>query len=207
MSTYTYDWTTPILPNLKRIKTMTKRVDDILEIGSFEGRTTCWFLENLLSASGTITCVDPFLLLDDDYLSLGSVDNTLEERKQRFISNTSQSKTRDQNIQLIEKRSYLSLADLIQEKYLFDFIYIDGNHSSESIITDSVMAFGLLKKSGIMLLDDYLLDNSENWFYQNKSKESMTSAKQAIDSFLELFRNSVVQIPLPNKYQIAVIKK
>ena len=33
----------------------------ILEIGSFEGRSTIWFLENLLKNSkSTITCIDPW---------------------------------------------------------------------------------------------------------------------------------------------------
>ena len=33
----------------------------ILEIGSFEGRSTIWFLENLLkNPKSTITCVDPW---------------------------------------------------------------------------------------------------------------------------------------------------
>ena len=38
----------------------------------------------------------------------------------------------------------------------FDFIYIDGSHTAPDVMTDACMAWGLLKKGGIMLFDDYL---------------------------------------------------
>lgn len=207
MSTYSYDWTTPALPNFLRIKSILKQVNNVLEIGSFEGRSTCWFLNHLLSDTGTVTCIDPFLHLDTDYFSNNSNLETKLSRRNIFLEQTAQIKNSLQTVRLLESRSYHALSVLIQEKQLFDFIYIDGNHSAESIMADAVMSFGLLRTNGIMLLDDYLLDNSQNWFYQHKPKESLTSAKQAIDSFLEIFKSSIVRIPLKNNYQVAVYKK
>jgi len=37
----------------------------------------------------------------------------------------------------------------------FDFIYIDGDHSSSQVLTDAVLAFRLLRTGGIMAFDDY----------------------------------------------------
>ncbi len=39
----------------------------ILEIGSYEGKSTTWFLDNLLlSKDSTITCVDPWMNFSQD---------------------------------------------------------------------------------------------------------------------------------------------
>ena len=45
----------------------------ILEIGSYEGRSTVWFVENLLNnEKSTITCVDPWEDYSQDAKSIGS---------------------------------------------------------------------------------------------------------------------------------------
>ena len=45
----------------------------ILEIGSFEGKSTVWFLENILqNKNSTITCVDPWMNYSQDQDSLNS---------------------------------------------------------------------------------------------------------------------------------------
>ena len=63
MPHFTSDWFSNALVNFDYITNYLqkqKTVDSILEIGSHEGRSTCWMLENMLSDTGTITCIDPF---------------------------------------------------------------------------------------------------------------------------------------------------
>ena len=58
---FTTDWFSNGLVNFNFVKEHAERkLNSILEIGSHEGRATCWMLENLLAEDGTITCVDPF---------------------------------------------------------------------------------------------------------------------------------------------------
>ena len=62
---YTENWfsseeLTKILINISNINPSEEI--HVLEIGSFEGRSTIWFLETLLqNKKSTITCVDPWL--------------------------------------------------------------------------------------------------------------------------------------------------
>ena len=45
----------------------------ILEIGSFEGKSTIWFLENILqNPNSTITCIDPWTSYSQDSKSFES---------------------------------------------------------------------------------------------------------------------------------------
>ena len=37
----------------------------------------------------------------------------------------------------------------------FDFVYVDGGHSSDVVLTDAVLAFRLLKHGGVIAFDDY----------------------------------------------------
>jgi hypothetical protein len=63
MPQFTSDWFSNALVNFDYITNYLqkqKTVDSILEIGSHEGRSTCWMLENMLAETGTITCIDPF---------------------------------------------------------------------------------------------------------------------------------------------------
>jgi predicted O-methyltransferase YrrM len=63
MPQFSSDWFSNALVNFDYITNYLqkqKTVDSILEIGSHEGRSTCWMLENMLSDTGTITCIDPF---------------------------------------------------------------------------------------------------------------------------------------------------
>ena len=50
------------------------------------------------------------------------------------------------------------LSNLISQghKESFDFIYIDPSHQAPDILTDAVLAFKLLRLSGVMVFDDYL---------------------------------------------------
>ena len=209
-TTFNVDWTTPALLNLVKIRSVLKHTNAILEIGAYEGRTSCWMLKNMLSETGSITCIDPFLRLDCEPFSLSVEKNKLQdedERKRRFLTNTSLSKKSLQTVRLLEGRSYQMLSKLIQEDATFDFIYIDGNHTVEAVISDAVMSFGLLKTGGIMLFDDYLLDPKVNWFYQNQPDDIDNSVKLAVDYFLHMFKKHVEFIPLKNSYQLAVLKK
>ena len=49
MTTFTQDWFSHNIPGLESIVKLLPSNKDILEIGSFEGRSTCWLLENVLA--------------------------------------------------------------------------------------------------------------------------------------------------------------
>jgi len=80
-----------------------------------------------------------------------------------------------------KQRSDFALSKLITLGYndSFDMIYVDGSHEPQDVIVDCVLAFRLLKKGGLMIMDDY--------YYFHKERRIDCSPKFAIDSFVNLY--------------------
>jgi len=199
MSQFTSDWFTNALVNFDYIKkylTEEKPINDILEIGSHEGRSTCWMLENMLTDTGTITCIDPFA---DRPVTAFSYDTIPEDRsiEQRFRSNTAEFKKPSQTLEVHANLSFFALAELIVQKRQYDFIYVDGSHSADDVLADAVMCFGMLRPGGVMLFDDYLWEDGVQAY--------LGRPKQRIDAFVNMFYHRL-KLGLVN-YQLAIVKK
>lgn len=57
---------------------------------------------------------------------------------------------------LIEKKSYIALPELLMDKYVFDFVFIDGWHTFDYTLVDFFYADKLLKIGGYITIDDAL---------------------------------------------------
>lgn len=112
----------------------------VLEIGSFEGRSTVWLLENVATAPDSlIDCVDLFQPCQrhGDYPA-------------RFIANTAPWRDR---VRMYVGPSYQMLKRLDGP---YDMVYVDGWHSAFGALVDGAMAWPMLKVGGVMIFDDYL---------------------------------------------------
>ena len=146
---FTQDWFTNNIANFEMAYKAMPDDRRILEIGSFEGRSTVWMLQNMLSDVGIIVCVDTFE---------GGIEHAglnLTKLRDTFENNVHEACKPDQEVHVMEMRSEQALAELISKNVLFDFIYVDGSHELLDVLTDAVMAFKVLKKGGVMLFDDY----------------------------------------------------
>jgi predicted O-methyltransferase YrrM len=181
---FTEDWFSHNIPNFQTCMNALKEKKLFLEIGVFEGRSTCWLLENGLSDKGSIVCVDPF----SGSIEHGGIDFQAVEA--RFWSNVHEIGKSEQKVSLLRDTSYNALAHMIGFKYAFDFMYIDGSHAPDAALTDACMAWGLLKQGGVMLFDDYQYPHEPT--------------KVGIDAFLSAFVGQYITI-LDN-YQYAVQK-
>ena len=111
-----------------------------LEIGSFEGRSTLWLCENILTAEDArIDCLDLFATdpVHGDYLS-------------RFRHNTSEHTWK------VREVHGPSFEGLRQVEGPYDIVYVDGWHSAFGALADGVMSWPMLKVGGVMVFDDYL---------------------------------------------------
>jgi predicted O-methyltransferase YrrM len=134
-----------------------------LEIGSYEGRSCCWMLKNILTdEQSTITCVDVW---------------TKPEIEKQFDCNVVES-GQSHKVKKIKSASCIALRQLRFSS--FDFIYIDGSHEGRDVLEDAVLSFRLLKNSGILIFDDYLWEGKAKIF-----------PKPAIDSFLHLYQHQI----------------
>ena len=175
---FTADWFTHNIPNFEKcMDALGTHKFQFLEIGAYEGRSTCWLI-NQLEKGGTIISIDPF--------------PDMPEIEERFKSNTREAVGGTRLISvLIKSTSYSALSQLIQQKQEFDFIYIDGDHDPATTLTDACMAWGMLRQGGVMLFDDY------------EYPEEPT--KVGIQGFLQGFVGKY-DLVLQN-YQLAVRKK
>jgi glycosyltransferase involved in cell wall biosynthesis/predicted O-methyltransferase YrrM len=110
----------------------------ILEIGSFEGRSAVSFLH--LRPEATITCIDAW----------AGESGAAAER--RFDANVGELGNR---VTKIRDWSFQALKALADAGQLFDFIHVDGDHSPGGVLTDSVLAWHLLRPGGILLWSRY----------------------------------------------------
>ena len=111
-----------------------------LEIGSFEGRSTVWIVENMMENGGDIICIDTWA---------GGEEHTngeLDGAEQHFDHNLKvlQEKYSDETgvHRVVWKEKGLShrkLAELHTDGYAtqFDFIYVDGSHIAKDVLTDA----------------------------------------------------------------------
>jgi len=109
----------------------------ILEIGFFEGKTFSTILESIKS-TGELTAVDPFInrtIFDKLYGNCEIVSNN----KITFLP--------------IKSENFKS-----QLNY-YDFINVDGDHSIPVVLKDLQLAFKMIKIDGIVMIDDYALDD------------------------------------------------
>ena len=147
----------------------------VLEIGCFEGRSTCYVIEKLASRRDIeLHCVDTWR---------GEFMDSVEER---FHHNIHLAKNKVKHaVKLVIHKGFSDkcLAKLLAEgkQGYFDFIYIDGSHQAPDVLCDAVMSFQLLKKGGILGFDDYL------WSDPSYGIDPIRCPKLAIDVFTNIY--------------------
>lgn len=172
---FSKDWFSNNIPrwekHLKKLMKLGKEQPLMaLEIGSFEGRSAVWTLENILvHPNSKLTCIDNFN---------GIPTRKRHTTKQRFAQNTAKF---GDKVLLVEddSRNALKSSDILHK--MFDFIYIDASRHSKNVLEDAILSLPLLKIGGYIVFDDY-----------TSSKEHDYSCpKKGIDTFLDIFHDEL----------------
>ncbi len=178
--TFTEDWFSINIPAIKAIFEPTKINDypiDMLEVGCFEGRSTVWFLENILRhPQSTITCLDTFQ---------GSLEHTEDQKNnllERFQKNLIPRFSDKVKIMVGPSVHGLRTKEITDN--LYTVIYIDGDHRSVAVLSDAVMAFPLLKLEGVMIFDDYLGGSFKTMF-------SNENPHNGIEAFMNIYKDYI----------------
>ena len=168
-----------------------KRPSVIVEIGSYEGRSTCWILENLVGHPETrVYCIDTFE---------GSVEHGsgVQDLRGRFMSNIGLTGKAAQ-VEVCVGRSDEMLIRLVAQGVQADFIYVDGSHQAADVLSDAVLAWKLLKPGGLLVFDDYL------WpLYLD---QPLMNPKVAIDAFVNCHLDQIKYVHVPQMSQFCLLK-
>lgn len=163
-----------------------------LEVGSFEGRSTVWIMENMMQDGDYMLCIDTWQGGEEH----GAEDMDAVFMRFRANVQAAREKTGIKSVGHCRMESTRGLAEEIAEQNEYDFIYIDGSHIAKDVLTDACMAWPLLKPKGIMVFDDYMWGNPRDILHR---------PKPAIDAFCNIFAEEAEIVHVG--YQLVVRKK
>jgi methyltransferase family protein len=166
---FTQDWFTTHIDSLEPLLVpLEERAARILEIGSFEGLSTCYFLWRL--PDSRVTCIDTFE--GSEGLPSGARPG-LEDAFDRNVALVDDSRVR----KLVGDSRRL-LLDLAGEAAEFEFAYVDGSHRGLDVLVDAALSWPLLEPGGVVVFDDY------RWVMLGD--DPLLRPGPAIDAFVEL---------------------
>ena len=196
---FTADWFSANIPHWTRLfAEFLPHASRILEIGTYEGRSTAWLAENafMRGNGGSIFCIDSWSGGEEhDKARMAEVEG-------RFDHNRSVAEKRfpPTTIRKLKGQSHDQMIRLLahEGRETFDFIYVDGSHQAPDVLGDLILAMMLCKPNGVIVCDDYLWgEGNENVLHRPKI---------AIDSFTNCFAGRIRVIYGFPLYQIHMIK-
>lgn len=161
------DWFSNNIPNweLWLAEFKGKRVHAI-EIGSCEGRSARWLLENVLTNPGSVlACVDINL-------------------RPQLLENL---KPWSGRVQFAQGESREWWRAIVGYRWgMSDLVYIDGSHHARDVFSDSAFAWEVLKPGGILIWDDYRYGPADD-----PTASEWDRPGPAIDAFLSAYREEL----------------
>ena len=176
-----------------------KAAKTYLEIGSYEGMSTCWMIEN--TAVESLVCIDTWEG-GDEHINSNLDMEAVEERFDHNVREAGDRVSREIDLTKLKGPSLMKMAELLAKggSRLFDFVYVDGSHRPKDVLADAVLGFELLKPGGIILFDDYC------WSDTSTGDGIKSSPKIAVDSFSSCFFDQVWFLKLP-LMQVGFVKR
>ena len=161
---FTGDYFSNNIPHWEKIKSdlNTTFGDSLrcLEVGTWEGRSALYLLDNFVGNS-SLTVIDYFILPKIRTTYFHNLN--LHPKKQQ--------------VNTIIGSSLVELPKLLDQA-LFDFIYIDAGKTSADNLANLIIGERLLKVNGIMVIDDF------GW--SKEGTENKHSPKLGISAFKEI---------------------
>jgi len=149
-----------------------------LEIGVFEGRSSVWLLENILTGyESRLFAIDTFEGAEDQIaagIDCSKMQETYEYNIRKFKD----------KVRIFPEPSCTALPKITGT---FDFVYIDGSHLAADVFLDAALTWNLLKVGGTMIFDDYA------WRQAELPQEC---PYPAIDAFLFCFQDRYDRLPV-----------
>ena len=140
---------------------------DYLEVGCYEGLSSFYVLSEYKSVNAFFLDIWDMPNPNSKTLShnFGLIEKAFDQNLSGF------------DFKKMKNDSVISMRKLLKENVHFDFIYIDGSHNGEDILSDAIEAFKILKVNGLMFFDDFLQHD------HNRILQSYVG----IDKFLSLY--------------------
>src|SRR5690606_13296007 len=120
-----------------------------LEIGTWEGRSTAWFLGSIV-------------------IGKGAVLTTVARDHSRFASNAAiLSGIHGDRLRPGEEDSFSFLLQQAFRGQVYEFIYLDGPKDAGDLVDQAVLCWKCLKPGGVLIFDDYLWPGQGQGQFEN----------------------------------------
>lgn len=173
MANFSNDWALVFEKTLRQLAHLTGTKLDYLEVGIFEGQSAHRMFQHLLTnPESTYTGIDIWKY---------ETREIAEENLKGYENKT-----------IITDNSRVALEKFHKDEQQFDIVYIDGDHSYKSVLSDTVLTWGLTKQ--IMIWDDYKRPHSREY-----------GVRAAVQAFLRNVPNSEYKV-IVDDYQFAIQK-
>lgn len=145
-----------------------------LEIGVLDGANVILVSKSYAKhPDSRIYCVDPWM----DYDEYPEYKHEQQVGYNRFLSNVT--RLTDTNKFVIKRGLSDDIVPTFENNF-FDIIFVDGNHETEYVYRDGIMALQKVKVGGYIVFDDYWL-NANIW----------PQTKVGIDRFIAEFKDKL----------------
>ena len=150
---------------------------DFLQIGAYTGDASKWMLEEVLThPDSSLTDVDTWQGSNEALHETMDFSDVFKV----YIDKVG----KHNNLTYCQQTSAEFFLD---NKKLYDFIYIDGDHTAFGVMRDLMDSYSSLKQGGIIACDDYQWSEGKGNYYE---------PRPAIDAFFNITRDrfSVIEI-------------
>ena len=167
---FSCDWTTDRIPKWSELLAHLRdqRVE-VMEIGSWEGRSALFFLNYLRNAH--VVCIDTFGGNVEHHLDQWFAER-VPQIEAKFDANVAPFGAR---VEKIKGPSGQVLPRLGVEGRRFQVAYIDGSHFPADVYADAALTWPMIAPRGIVIFDDY------NWDIMEEHERP----KPGVDAFLK----------------------
>lgn len=179
MSSHPNWFQTDGFPNFQaHLKAINGRPVRLLQIGAYTGDASLWMVENVMS--------HPLAVLVDVDTWEGSEEPVHYGMNWHTVESLYDAKTSSaRHDRQIVKYKGTSDEFFKNNREMYDFIYIDGDHTAYGVLKDAVAAYECLNVGGILAFDDY------QW---SAGLGAIKEPKMAIDSFSNVYADRVKEI-------------
>ncbi|KZT20642.1 glycosyltransferase family 8 protein [Neolentinus lepideus HHB14362 ss-1] len=192
MFTPSQDWFSFNIDTWKVLFPLVKPSPRILEIGSWEGRSAVFLLNELCADGGEVVCIDHFDLM---------AAPAGRERYRKLVHNLTLT---GKKFRVIDEFSMPGLMRLLHEHVQsksrgFDWVYVDGSHEADDTLLDGELTWRLANDGAVIIFDDY------HWDVE--PEESIHHPKRGIDAFLALHEGEYERLSSSSHHQVIIQKK
>jgi hypothetical protein len=157
------------------LKPLARLKSQYLQVGAYTGDASVWLDDNVLKSSSSV-------LFDVDTWG-GSEEPVHYQMDWHSIEEVYDDRTSEgREAGRIVKYKGTSDDFFRQNTETFDFIYVDGDHTSFGVMKDAVNAFEVLNPGGILAFDDY------QW---SAGLGALKEPKPAVDAFWAVYQDKL----------------